>query len=580
MYEYSTVPEFLPGGGGFGIKNYSLEALYSEHRYARNIWTKPNVDLPLCRYLGCKMILYQSAITDYVFSYCNTLPLESNLGMYNSMQPSIHNMIKNSILVPSKKTLPKKKPYIKIHISPPTQLLNKWYFAQDLAKTPLVMTRASAISIDNYYIDPHSVSTNITIPHLNAGLIKNRNFKKPPTSGYWANTNPSLGKIYLYSTTQEVTNINDLHVKHLIFLGKSNINEPGESAAQANVNNASTWKTQNYQHWGNPFHRNYLTTDDRVWQTHITYPTFISEWESKGDNAKCHDMTEVFLVDYLRYNPYADQGIHNNCYFLSCAKEEEGWGPPQNPELTNEFLPLWLLIWGFADFHRKLKKMQHLDDDWLLVINTDATTPPRNPLVVLNSTFIEGQSPHEPHPNKQDYNIWYPSLQMQEITVNNIALCGPGTPKIPKDTDIEAKIKYYFYFKWGGHQPPMSAIEDPKNQTTYPIPRQLFDTNSLQNPATAPESLLFSFDERRGQITKKAIKRLQRDWETQTAFVSDGTSPFSETAQGQHQTTPEESSSEEEEAETLFEKLQQQRLKQRRLKQRILMTLQSLQNLE
>ncbi len=128
MYEYSIVPRYLPGGGGFGIKNFSLEALYAEYRYARCFWTKTNRELSLCRYLGCQLTLYQSSNTDYVFSYSNELPLESSLAMYNTMQPSMHQMTKHSILIPSKTTKPKKRPYIKIFVPPPTQLTNKWFF--------------------------------------------------------------------------------------------------------------------------------------------------------------------------------------------------------------------------------------------------------------------------------------------------------------------------------------------------------------------------------------------------------------------------------------------------------------------
>nr|UGV37862.1 MAG: ORF1 [TTV-like mini virus] len=579
MYEYSPVPEFLPGGGGFGIKNWTFEALYSDHIYARNIWTQTNVDLPLIRYRGVKITLYQSALTDYVFTFNNQLPMQSSLGMYNSMQPSIHMMARHAIIIPSKKTHTRKKPYTKIFVPPPSQLLNKWYFQQDICTTPLVMTRATAISLDNYFLDPHGKSSNITIPHLNATLIKNRQFKKNPTSGYWANTNPQHGKVYLYSTKVNFKNTNEIKIIDLIFLGRTTTNTPGSSMKDNgyNITSKQQWITKHAQYWGNPFNVQYLTENDPVLQSTTTYSTYLNQMTS--DSSTAENLTLVHLVDHLRYNPYADQGIHNNCYFKSCTKDEEGWEKPDNPDLINEHLPLWLLIWGFTDYHRKIKKHIHLDDEWLLVINTDATTPPRTPLVVLNQSWIDGMSPYEEGPNKADQEIWYPSLQYQEITINNIGLCGPGTPKIPKDTDVEAKIKYKFLFKFGGHPPPMSQIEDPKNQPSFPIPNNQLRTNSLQNPTTYPEQLLWSFDERRGQITKKAIQRIKKDYEPTTTFITDSTSRFSEPTQGQKESTSEESSSEEE-TETLFEKLQQQRSKQRRLKQRILRTIAKIQKSE
>lgn len=582
MYELSNVPEFLPGGGGFGIKAFTLEALYSDHIYARNYWTQTNEDLPLVRYLGVQITLYQSALGDYVFSYSNSLPMVSSLGMYNAMQPSIHQYTKHSITIPSKKTHYRKKPYTKIFVTPPTQLTNKWYFQSDLAKTPLILTRASAIDLDNYYLDPHGKSSNINIPHLNAGLIKNRQFKRVPTSGYYANTHQTLGKIYLYSTTQDFNNTNQIKIKNLIFLGDTNSNLPGKSIVDAGIttkDKVEEYKTKmQRQNWGNPFHANYLKEDDPVLQSPTQYNVYLGQLQTDFEKTAT-DLTIVHLTDTLRYNPYRDQGTHNNCYFKSCTKDEEGWEPPENPELINQHLPLWLLLWGFTDYHRKIKKHTHLDNEWLLVINTDATFPPRNPLVVINQSWIEGNSPYEEGPNKVDNNQWYPCLQFQEITINNICLTGPGTPKIPKDTDIEGKIKYKFYFKFGGQPPPMSQVEDPSEQPSYPIPNNQLQTTSLQNPGSYPEHLLWSFDQRRGFITKKAMQRIQKDKELKKTFIADATSKYSETVQAP-ETSSQETSSSEEEAETLFEQLQQQRLKQRRIKQRILETLNRLQSLE
>lgn len=126
----------------------------------------------------------------------------------------------------------------------------------------------------------------------------------------------------------------------------------------------------------------------------------------------------------------------------------------------------------------------------------------------------------------------------------------------------------------------MSTIEDPKEQPTYAIPSNIKSTNSLQNPETAPERLLYSFDQRRHEITKKALKRITQDWETEkTSLLPTESTRFAEPTT--HKTPPSESSSDEEkEEESLYLKLQQQRNKQQRLKQRIIETLQQIQNLE
>ncbi len=117
MYETSWVPERLPGGGGWGLKNFSLNALFDEHSHLHNIWTRTNNDLSLVRYTGAQLTLFQSEDIDYIFTYSNQLPLVSNLDMYHSMQPSIHMMTHNHITIPSKRTRKWRKPYKKLRLN-------------------------------------------------------------------------------------------------------------------------------------------------------------------------------------------------------------------------------------------------------------------------------------------------------------------------------------------------------------------------------------------------------------------------------------------------------------------------------
>nr|UGV34796.1 MAG: ORF1 [TTV-like mini virus] len=575
MYELSTVPARLPGGGGFGIKNFNLEALYSDHLYGHNVWTKTNTSLPLVRYSGCKFKFYQSDLTDYIVSFSNQWPLQSNLGMYNTMQPSVHGMLQHKLLVPSRRTYPKKRPYFIKRISPPTQLQNKWYWQVDIAKTPLVMIRTTATSLEHFYLSPNAQSSNITIKHLNSGLIRNRNFKKPPTDGYYA-SGEGTQKVWLYTTRQNYNNdINSIQIKNLVFLGDSVHNTQGQAYSDINPTSGSyqtTWDTQNKQYWGNPFYTDYLTGNAPVFQSKTSYPTYLSQLKTDLTK-KAEGLTQVFLIHDLRYNPFNDKAEDQICYFKSVVKDEQGWEPPDNPDLTNERLPMWLLLWGFPDFQKKIKKLLNIDTEHILTIVQKHTRPIREFLVPLSESFIEGNSPYEDEPNDIDFDRWYPCFQFQQEIYNEICKSGPGTVKPPKNTNIEAKAKYCFYFKWGGELPPMSTIEDPKNQPFYPVPSNQFGTNSLQNPQLRPESLLYSFDQRRDTLTETALKRIKKDWPLTETFVTDGTNQYSETPQIQQESTSETSSSEEEETTSLLEQLIKQRHKQRKLKQRILLKL-------
>lgn len=584
MYEASIVPERLPGGGGFSLKNFSLNALYTEHDLAHNFWTKTNIDLPLCRFTGLTLKLYQSEHTDYVFSYSKQLPLQSSMAMYNSLQPSIHQMNKHSIVVPSKKTKPRKKPYIKLKIKPTNQLENKWYFQKDLANTPLIMTRATALSLDSYYIPYTSLSTNITINYLNTDLIQNTYFTTTASSGYNCK-GEGTNQVWLYASDSE-NNSNNIPLKSIIFLGNTKTNTPGRSPEQAHKQQVDDARQHlgNKANWGNPFWTDYLKGNIKVYQSKCTIATMMTNFNKIDDTTskiQQFGFTEVQLVYQIRYNPMRDTGSKNACYFKPNYTDKNHWEPPEKQEHINQGLPLWLLLFGYPDFMKKTKELIRIDDEQTLVLQTDLTTPPKKPIVILNDSFIEGKSPFEDKPNPADHNRWYPSFQFQQIIYNIICLSGPGTPKIPKDRNIEAKIKYQFFFKWGGNLPPMSQIADPKAQINYPIPSNLQSTNSLQNPTEAPERLLYSFDQRRGELTKKALQRITKDSDFEKYFITDPAERFQVPVPRTETSEEEETTSEEEEKETdLFRLLQQQYRKQRHLRQRILTTLTKLQSLE
>ncbi len=54
---------------------FSLDSLFEDYEHLENVWTSSNVALPLVRYLGCTIRLYQSQATDYVFLYDNCWPM-------------------------------------------------------------------------------------------------------------------------------------------------------------------------------------------------------------------------------------------------------------------------------------------------------------------------------------------------------------------------------------------------------------------------------------------------------------------------------------------------------------------------
>nr|UGV34084.1 MAG: ORF1 [TTV-like mini virus] len=571
LYEMTPAPEKLPSGGLFSIKNFTLEGLFSEHQYCRNIWTQTNTDLPLVRYTGCKFKFYHSENTDYIVTHDNSLPMTSNLEMYETMHPGIHGMLRHKLIVSKKHN--NQKPYRILKIKPPNPLQNKWYFQVDIAKVPLCQIRTSATSFDEYYINYKNISTTMTITYLNPGAINNTCFKFNETSGYWARKLPnSETKVYLYTTTDNSEIKQGINFNKIIFLGQTQINTAGVGMikGQSGTPLSKYDKTM----WGNPFYKKYLQKTQQIYFSTLTISQLANKYLSSDtlQETEAQQFTITNLTEAFRYNPFRDQGKNNKIFLKSVKEYTTEWKPPESADLQQYGLPLWVLSFGFVDFEKKLKKAKDIDTDYMVVIESNYESPEiTKTYPIIDPEFIQGKSPFENGPNEQDNQRWYPCTQYQQTILNNISLSGPGSPKPPPLQAIQAKAEYCFYFKWGGNLPPMEALTDPANQKHYHIPTMLTQTTSLQNPTTRPESLLYSFDERRGQLTDRAIKRLRKDWETKEIPFKI-TERFQPTIQAKEETTSESSSSEEdeEETETLLLKLKQQRLKHQQLKLRIL----------
>nr|UPW35051.1 ORF1 [Torque teno mini virus 4] len=571
MYETSWVPEHLPGGGGFSVKNFSLIALYDDHKHVKNYWTKGNDNLPLVRYSGLTIKAYQSDDVDYCIGYKNCGALTSSILQYNGLQPSVFMMNKYSVKIPSKRTKQLKKGYKKIRISPPSMMQNKWYFTADIANIPLVQIQTVACSFDHYYISSWAMSTNITIRTLNTTLIQNRQFKEYQ-GGYYCRTQGTL-KVYLYASASE-ENAANIPINTLIFLGRTKYYEEGTPKGHL-----SSYDVNNERFWGNPFHPHYLTGSIKVYQSTKTFAE-----QMASSTQKALDLTEVQLVRYLRYNPAKDPGKLtdqlNTVYFLSNTGSGHGWDPPSKQELIHEGFPLYILLFGFEDYQKKLATIHHIDENYMMVIKTHTTTPTQNIIVPLDEKFIEGMSPFEDKLNPLDYDRWYPATQYQQTAINDIISTGPGTPKIDPKKSVEAKAEYIFHLKFGGCPAPMSIVENPADQPKFPVPNNMFETTSLQSPTLPITDFLYNFDERQGILTKKAAKRITKDSTIEKYLFTDGTTETPFSAPAIHQETSEESSEEEKEETSLLELLHKQYNKQQQLRQRILTTLHHLQKLE
>lgn len=587
MYAYNTVPHLQPNGGGYSIITFSIGAFYQLFQKVLCYWTQSNDTLPLIRYTGCNIKLYHSEHTDYIATYHNCYPMKPSLDTYNSTHPTILQLNNRHRIMPCRKNRPNRKPYTKIKVKPPSQMIKKWYFQNEFAETPLLMLMVSSMSLDRYYMSSNSQSTTIGFTSLNTNIFQFHNFKTNPTSGYMPKDN-----IYIWALQNGETSIANEKVIKLIFLGQTELITTGKTVERTHIN-SETWAntfsryTTSKTDWGNPFEPTYLNEHVTILFTnkspHQLYEHYATGKEF-NQNTKIGDGVFITPTEPLlwpiRYNPLADNG--NNHIFIEAINKvgQHNWSQPTDPKLEGRSYPVWLSTWGFLDF-QKDRLGDALDLDYIFVIVTDYMFPKLGYIIPIDDDFLHGRSPYGEDnslPNIGDQKHWQPKIRFQTRTINLIASCGPGTIKLPKQAAAEAHATFTFYFKLGGCAPHVNTIENPKLQPTYPTPDNFLQQPSLQNPEYPATSFIYNFDKRREIITKKAAKRL-----LQISPIKKTVSSITEQNRLHlQQALQEETSSDSEqesETQTLLQLLDQQRRKQHKFKQRILQLMQQI-NLE
>ncbi|RAC31003.1 hypothetical protein DN561_31085, partial [Burkholderia multivorans] len=127
-----------------------------------------NLGLPLVKYKGCQLKFYQTYDTDYIAVYDRCWPMvDTNLTHLDSA-PSRMIQKKHKIVMPSKKTHPRRRPYKKVFVKPPSQMQSKWYFQRDICKLPLLMLTTTTVDLLYPFCSPQCNSNNITIPCLSS----------------------------------------------------------------------------------------------------------------------------------------------------------------------------------------------------------------------------------------------------------------------------------------------------------------------------------------------------------------------------------------------------------------------------
>nr|UGV35271.1 MAG: ORF1 [TTV-like mini virus] len=577
QYPHTIVPEKFPGGGGWGLQVISLSSLYEDYQHLSNYFSASNAGLPLVRFKGIKLIFYQNQNTDYVVEIENCWPMVDTPLKHANSQPQRMLMSKKKIIVPSILTKRLRKGKKKTFVKPPAQMLNQWYFQKDVCNTKLAMITATACSLTDYYLPYKAESNNISLNALNTNIFKNADFQQPAqTTGYSPRNN-----YYFYSTWNGTTGI-PKKAEQLIYLGDS------KNFTQGKQTSKETIKTSGYpkENWGNPLYTHYLTGDiplytsskgptDQVWKTNATNPT--------QDNAIDKYLTPLHYppTTTVRYNPDKDTGEGNIVYFVDNYNSagDKSFDPPadENKKITG--FPLWIALWGWADWIKKLGLLPRVDKDHILVIQSSFFDVKFPYYVFLDNSFIDSLGPFDTPKTAEDEFNWYPKFWYQQKQIETICACGPGVSRARDDESLQAKMEYKVYVKWGGCPSTLEKVYDPCSQPKWPTTSGLQQTISITNPEFEPANYFYSWDTRRDFLTDTALKRLKKNQETDETISIKTGSKSSPSADLQILQTLQESSDEastpEKKKETLQHKLLRLRRNHRQLQQQLIKYLKS-----
>nr|UGV34398.1 MAG: ORF1 [TTV-like mini virus] len=503
MWAESYVPESEPGGGGWSYIQITLRALWDEYRKYRAWWTKGNEGLPLVKFRYSKLTFYRSKWTDYIVVIKRCPPFSVTREDYLDTQPGRMLMNIRKIVVPHLGRKQYKKNYITKRVPPPSLWQNKWYFQQDMCNLPLFILKTCAVSLDQFYQPDTQLSNNITLVTLNTDMFQNPNWHWEGTTGYIPKSalkpNEGYQPVYIYGNERGLINITNSN--QLVKLADTIHLKPG--------NTIGTTASNPQNDWGNPFDPKWLSPE----------VTLFYSFENLT-SAKANPAVSQFYYTFekCRYNPIKDTGEGNKVYFKSTKLNQGTFLTLPKEDIIITEYPLWLVFWAWTDWIEKSKPIQHIKEDYQIVVQSNFIQPKRNSYVFVDKYLWGADRTHQEF-TETDKGNWHPKYGFQTEVEDQIAQTGPGAPKINHSKSIEANMKYNIKVKWGGCPAPMETVSNPCAQEKFPTPSNVNSRYEITNPEQEKQTYLYRWDERDCFITATAAKRLKKDHSTSKSLT-------------------------------------------------------------
>nr|USL90763.1 MAG: ORF1 [Torque teno virus] len=509
-------------GGNFTNMTFSLEAIYEQFLYHRNRWSASNHDLELCRYKGTTLKLYRHPDVDYIVTYSRTGPFEISHMTYLSTHPLLMLLNKHHIVVPSLKTKPRGRKAIKVRIRPPKLMNNKWYFTRDFCNIGLFQLWATGLELRNPWLRMSTLS-----PCIGFNVLKNSVYTN--LSNLPQHKQARLNIIDNTLHPHEITGANNKKWQYTY----TKLMAPIYYSA----NRASTYDWENYSNETN-YNNTYtkfsqkrqekLVKIRKEWQ--MLYPQQPTALPDSYDLLQEYGLYSPYYLNpsrinldwmtpytHVRYNPLVDKGFGNRIYIQWCSEVDVSYNRTKSKCLLQD-MPLFFMCYGYIDWAIKNTGVSSLVRDARICIRCPYTEPQLVGstedigFVPISETFMRGDMPVlAPYIPLSWFCKWYPNIAHQKEVLEAIISCSPFMPRDQDMNGWDITIGYKMDFLWGGSPLPSQPIDDPCQQGTHPIPDPDKHPRLLQvsNPKLlGPRTVFHKWDIRRGQFSKRSIKRV------------------------------------------------------------------------
>lgn len=471
-----------------------------------------------------------------------------------TLHPGMMMLSKKRIIVPSLKTRPSKKHFVRVRVGAPKLFEDKWYPQSDLCDVPLLTVHATAADLQYPFGSPLTNSICCNFQVLDSNYDNILTVLEGTTDAEKRNSTYEqlLNIVTVYNTTQTAAQLSK-------FLPTNNTNPLVASNADSDTilvhkTNATQGNTFSYWSTKNP-HNNTLyggsAYTTKVDSTSKTPPNqmkeankaYVTAAKKNLPNWRPPDMYPVskpYPFEYytglyssiflsagrsnweipgyytdISYNPLIDKGIGNMIWLDVITKTDSKYVEGKSKCLITNY-PLWCMVYGYIDYCEKVLTHTTVMSEYRVVIRSPYTYPllikASDPLwgfVPYSENFGKGRLPGgNPVPSLWSRVHWYPTAYHQTEVLECIAQTGPFAYH-SDERKASLTIKYKFRWKWGGNPIFQQMVRDPcKHQDGSAPRRQPRDLQVADPKYQVPQAIWHAWDFRHGLFSQTGIKRM------------------------------------------------------------------------